>query len=300
MRRTRIAPTPSGYLHMGNAYSFVLTWIIAQHFEAKIFLRIDDIDDVRKRPEYVEDIFYTLDWLGLAYDEGPTGPDDVQKNYSQHLRIGYYEEFLEQLRQKDSLFCCTCSRKQIQDVSKDGQYPGTCLHLGIPWDQPASSWRLHTPNPTILKWKDLQYGKVSIALHESMRDFVVRKKDRLPSYQLVSYADDLYFDMDLIVRGEDLLASTAAQMYIDQILMKDKVKNFHFVHHPLITDSSGNKLSKSQKAHPLKDMRSKTSTPEIFYHWVSRQLHLESKCSSIHEILEVCDISNVLKYYPGK
>ena len=93
--RTRIAPTPSGFLHAGNGISFILTYVIARAFEGQILLRIDDLDAERMRPEYVEDIFKTLDWLGLEYDEGPTSPDDFYQNFSQHKRLDIYNHLIE-------------------------------------------------------------------------------------------------------------------------------------------------------------------------------------------------------------
>ena len=98
MIRTRFAPTPSGYLHWGNALSFVITWLMARQHAGTVRLRIDDLDQSRVRPDFIEDIFRSLEWLGLDYDRGPSGPDDFARNESQVHRIDLYRELLAELR----------------------------------------------------------------------------------------------------------------------------------------------------------------------------------------------------------
>jgi glutamyl/glutaminyl-tRNA synthetase len=284
--KTRIAPTPSGFLHLGNAFSFVLTWLIAKSSHANLLLRIDDIDTARKKPEYIEDIFRTLDWLGLDYDQGPSGPDDFEKHYSQHRRLDYYLDLLNRLRENGYLFACTCSRKQVQEHSHDGQYPGTCYHLNIPWNQPHTAWRILTPPSALITWQDLLQGEISIELNQYMKDFVVRKKDQLPAYQLVSWADDQYYDINLIVRGEDLIPSTAAQLLIGNNLLSNNWKQPHLLHHPLLKDQYGEKLSKSRNANPLLQYRQQHKSPEIFYRWMSIQLKLEKLAGQLTELLD--------------
>ena len=111
--RTRIAPTPSGYLHAGNAVNFLLTAELARLHGGSLLLRIDDLDAERARPEYLDDIFHSLEWLGIAWHEGPRDAADFQRNWSQRTRIGRYQVLLDQLRRGGHLYACTCSRKEL-------------------------------------------------------------------------------------------------------------------------------------------------------------------------------------------
>jgi glutamyl/glutaminyl-tRNA synthetase len=117
--RSRLAPTPSGYLHIGNAASFVLTWAITRKAHGSLHLRIDDIDADRKRPEYVRDVFDVLAWLGLDYDTGPRSVDEFERDWSQHhtMRQHAYAsaiEYLSGLDDESALFACTCTRSHLQ------------------------------------------------------------------------------------------------------------------------------------------------------------------------------------------
>ncbi|PHN08096.1 tRNA glutamyl-Q synthetase [Flavilitoribacter nigricans DSM 23189 = NBRC 102662] len=265
MLRTRLAPTPSGYLHLGNALSFVVTWAIARAREGQILLRIDDLDAGRRRPEYLEDIFRTIEWLDIDFDEGPEGPDDFLAQYSQQLRLPQYHEALRQLKEQGHLYACTCSRKEIRQLSTNGNYPGTCLKQGKDFDAPRTAWRVKvgpTREVTIPGWKR---GIESIDLGREMGDFVVRQKNRAPAYQIASLVDDEHWKINFIVRGLDLLPSTGAQLYLADLLGYEQFTQATFWHHDLITGEDGQKLSKSAGADALKTWREAGKTPgDIF------------------------------------
>ena len=110
---TRIAPTPSGYLHIGNAFNFILTKAIANFHHASLMLRIDDIDAPRIRPEYVNDIFETLDWLGINPDKGPKSLSELNEIYSQHLHVKKYEDAIKKIRESGRVYVCKCSRTEV-------------------------------------------------------------------------------------------------------------------------------------------------------------------------------------------
>ncbi len=315
--RTRIAPTPSGWLHPGNGISFLFTWALARSQGAGIWLRIDDLDTERSRPEYIEDIFRTIDWLGIDYDQGPTGPDDFNKRFSQHLRLDLYQNNLDILRNKGYLYACSCSRKAIRDLSGSSVYPGICRDKGLDMDGAGVAWRVRiegervrggesgsggdfekndslsirlqanqSPSPPVTNSPGLQITQSartrsdkspdhqvsqspshpvskspSHQLPTELGDFLVRQKNGLPAYQIASLSDDLLWDINLIIRGEDLLASTAAQCYLAECLGRPEFCNHIFVHHPLIRDESGEKLSKSKGAGSLKAWREAGRTP---------------------------------------
>lgn len=255
MIKTRIAPTPSGFLHIGNALSFAVTWALAKQQHGTLALRIDDLDNTRSRPEYLEDIFQTIEWLGLDYQEGPKNPHDFLQHYSQQLHVTAYQDLLHKLISKNMLYACDCSRSAIVQQSTNGTYPRTCLHKGIPLDTPEVAWRIKTNEDLTIRFQDLTLGTVNIPLGREMSDFVVRRKDGIPSYQIASLCDDLSMKCNLIVRGKDLLNSTAAQIFIDQAIDSNTFSLAEFVHHPLVKDLSGNKLSKSKDAFALINWR---------------------------------------------
>jgi glutamyl/glutaminyl-tRNA synthetase len=243
--RTRIAPTPSGFLHSGNIYSFQLTAQLAAETGAEILLRIDDLDAARKRPEYVANIFETLHKLNIRWQLGPQTPDDFENNWSQHLRLPLYHQTLDQLRQHSGLvYVCTCSRRELDAAN------GTCncKNKHLPFDTPDAAWRMAVEPGTVICFNDLQRGKVEIDLAQTTGDFVVRRRDGIPAYQIASLADDVHFGITHIVRGEDLLPSTAAQLFLAEKLCYSSFLECSFLHHALLTDANGQKLSKSNQA----------------------------------------------------
>lgn len=254
MFRSRIAPTPSGYLHFGNAFSFLFTALRVREHNGSLLLRIDDIDEERKRPEYVNDIFVSLDWLGIEWQEGPSGPEDFELNWSQHRRMDIYNHMLTQLREARVVFACECSRKKLASL-QGYPYPGTCDHLRIPPDTPETSWRVHVPSNCVVHFFDEARGEIAFPLGETSGSFVVRRKDGLPSYQLASLADDVHFRMNYIIRGEDLLSSTASQLYLAQKLNLEGFLHARFLHHKLEKDDQGHKLSKTAGSISLQYMR---------------------------------------------
>lgn len=256
--RLRIAPTPSGFLHLGNAVNFTLNWLAARlRPQARLLLRIDDLDAERKRPEYVQNIFDTLHWLRLDWDEGPRSPEDLEREWSQRHRLPLYEALLNTLRERQCLFACAKSRRDLAPFA--GQYPEAFRQQPCSLDDADVAWRIRTPLP-----------------HHPERippDFVVRRRDGIPAYQVVSVADDVFFAITHVIRGEDLRASTHAQQYLAQCAGTSVFERIAFLHHPLLTDGQGRKLSKSAGAQALHTGASKNALPpaEVFRkvaHWL--------------------------------
>jgi glutamyl-tRNA synthetase len=242
--KTRLAPTPSGYLHFGNACSFVLTWLLARHKGGSLLLRIDDVDNQRFRPAYLDHIFRTIDLLGIDYDEGPSGPDDFTRNWSQLKRLDLYHDMLHELQARELLYPCGLSRQAISSLQAEGQFPAAARAQTKP-SATECNWRARVPEPCPISIPSAQGPTLDVDLFTAMPDFVLWKKDGLPAYQLVSLADDLYFNIDYIVRGEDLLASSAAQCWLANELNASAFQAVNFWHHGLITHPDGQKLSKS-------------------------------------------------------
>lgn len=278
--KTRIAPTPSGFLHEGNAFSFVLTALIAHLAEADILLRIDDLDRARYRKKYADDIFRILHFLGIEWQEGPNSTSELESSWSQHERMEIYKAYLRKLEEKDAVFACDCSRKKVLQDSEDGGYPGTCRQKSQTGKR-KTAMRLKT-DPRSLVLKQWPKRQTQDYLPDVMRNFVVRRKDQVPAYQLASVADDLHFGVNLIVRGSDLYDSSLAQLFIADVLEEKGFLNSSFFHHPLISRQGGDKLSKSAgdgSSSPLRAMKS-----QDFYRLLSRWMMLQEEVQNLDEL----------------
>ena len=251
---TRLAPTPSGYLHLGNALSFAITYAAAQKYGAKILLRIDDLDQERIKEHYIQDIFDTLTFLEIPWDLGPKDLNDFKESYSQIHRMSSYHHALDYLSNHQHFFVCECSRKQVYENGSNGGYPGTCLHKNLSLHKTPGNWRLHT-DESIIVLKQANGSLVKMNFPLVMKNFVVRKKDQSPSYQLASVIDDIHFGVDLIIRGQDLWDSSLAQLYLSSLLPKNGFQDNAFIHHKLVMHSRNKKLSKSKGATSIHGMR---------------------------------------------
>ncbi|HZX60087.1 MAG TPA: glutamate--tRNA ligase family protein [Mucilaginibacter sp.] len=270
--KTRLAPTPSGFLHLGNVLSFAITAGIAAKTGAKILLRIDDLDRDRVNSEYVQDIFDSLSFLEIPWDEGPLNYNEYESEYSQLHRMDLYRAALLQLKDSGQVFACTCSRAQLRRNNTDDIYPGTCRDKAIPLDAKDVSWRLKTDSAKEIQVNTLQEGLIKTTLPANMQDFIVRKKDGFPAYQLTSVIDDLHFGVDLIVRGHDLWPSTLAQIYLSSLLTSNDFQDCTFYHHALLTEASGIKLSKSAGDTSVKYLRELGKKPTDVYSEIAGML----------------------------
>jgi len=287
MLRSRIAPTPSGLLHLGNAVNFVLAWLMVRKAGGMLRLRIDDADCLRTRPEYLEDIFRQLDWLEITWDEGPTGPDDFRRRFSQQLRLERYRAFLAELDRLGHLYFCGCSRRQIRELAPDGVYPGFCRDRSAV-SGAGQAQRVRVPEGSVFRLEGQE-----VPLCKVMGDFVLWRKEDLPAYQLVSLVDDLDDRINLIVRGHDLLASTAAQLFLAGLQGANHFAETVFHHHPLVRGEDGKKLSKSDGALSLAALREGGASPALVYQAVARQAGMEPEgIGSLAELLlRFCEVA---------
>jgi glutamyl-tRNA synthetase len=259
--RTRFAPTPSGYLHLGNLASFMLTAALADASGAKVLLRIDDLDQTRVRKQYLEDVFETLSFFELGWDEGPGDLEEHLQLYSQVNRIHLYQDMLGYLRDAGLLYACNCSRSELAHFPASEGYSGRCREKNLPLDAEGVCWRMVTDHDILLELRGLAEEVRHATLPAGMRDFVVRKKDGHASYQLASVADDIFFGVDLIVRGEDLRDSSWAQLYLARHLPSNGFPKARFVHHPLLMTGRAQKLSKSAGDTSVRALRETASGP---------------------------------------
>jgi glutamyl-tRNA synthetase len=242
-------------------------------------LRIDDRDTPRAKPEFIEDIFRSLDWLGLDWDEGPQTPDEETRIYSQALRIDRYEQVTRQLIDTGQVFACECSRREMHI------HTCTCGVRHIPLDRPDTALRIITPSSPILV-TDVKAGAIPVSLGTDLENFIIRRRDGMTAYQLASLVDDIDFDIDLIIRGEDLLTSTAAQLYLASLIGAGGFQRAAFYHHSMITDGHGQKLSKSSGSPSLRAMRESGMTSADFYIRLSGLMGWPVACTSLQEMLQ--------------
>jgi len=277
--KTRIAPTPSGFLHLGNVLSFAITAALARKNGAKILLRIDDLDRARANKLYIQDIFDTLNFLEIPWDEGPRNVKEFEDSYSQLHRMAIYREQLQHLRDKGLLFACTCSRRQLQDARSCD-----CLNRQIPLDTKNVSWRLITGTSYELAIKNYNGEVDHTVLPVDMHNFVVRKKDCFPAYQLTSMVDDLFYCVDLVVRGEDLWPSTLAQHELALALGEKGFGDITFYHHPLLMEAPGKKLSKSAGAASVKYLRENGKNAAAVYQLIASMLGINETIFSWEQL----------------
>ena len=366
---SRIAPTPSGFLHAGNVYNFLLTYLFTRAFDGKLYLRIDDYDLPRYRRQYVENIFRVLEMLGIDFDGGPSGVEEFETKFSSKFRLGAYTNALKKLEQKGVCYACECSHS-MKNSFKNGIYTRVCAKKNLKFKKDETAMRLRVldvaeicigqnlinfdalrgdaggpanqtsdfcgneqitqngvanglkksanlvgsgrekldgekinPNvaensgESVLNLANLsdlnlmdetafeteKFAQAqSVNLAQILGDFVVWKKDDTPAYNLASLVDDEILGVNLLVRGEDLLACSAAQKYMAQMLGYD-FENANFIHHGLLAHG-GKKLSKSSSAPAV----SVADGAKIHYKFAALKLGLDaSKCDALSNLLEM-------------
>ncbi len=271
--RGRLAPSPTGYLHIGHARTFWAAQQRAKDAQGVLVLRSDDIDAVRARMAFAEAMLEDLRWLGLRWQEGPDcgGPYGP---YAQSQRGSFYQKAFEQLQQAGWVYPCCCTRKdvlralQAPHATDEGPiYPGTCRpnpKVKIPDDErkaPATSklnWRFSVPDGEAIQFVDGFFGRQRFVAGKDFGDFVVWRHDGLPSYQLSVVVDDAAMRITEVVRGADLLLSTARQLLLYRALGYSSPA---FYHCPLVTDKAGVRLAKRHDSLSLRTLRLAGFTP---------------------------------------
>jgi glutamyl-tRNA synthetase len=267
--RGRFAPSPTGPLHLGNARTALLAWLAARSAGDAFVMRVEDLDGPRVRPGLEGRMLEELRWLGLDWDEGPDvgGPCGP---YRQSERRARYDRALEALRAEGVIYPCFCSRAEIAAASQaphgggdDGpRYPGTCR--GLSSQEVATrrarrlpAWRFRVPAGP-LGFEDGIHGPCRFDVQAEVGDFVVARADGVPSYQLAVVVDDAAMDIGEVVRGDDLLPSTARQILLYRALGLEVPR---FAHVPLVTGPDGARLAKRHGALSLGELRDRGDDP---------------------------------------
>jgi glutamyl-tRNA synthetase len=268
--RGRLAPSPTGFLHVGHARTFWTAQQRALQQNGTLVLRNEDLDQTRCRHEFVSAMYEDLAWFGFHWQEGPDlgGPFGP---YSQSDRFQLYRAAFKRLQAAGAIYPCTCSR---QDVLRGLQaphagddeplYPGTCrpkpgvsvaVSAGA---SPRINWRFRVPDAEIIAFTDSRCGPQSFVAGRDFGDFVVWRHDDIPAYHLAVVVDDAAMRITEVVRGEDLLKSTARQLLLYRAL---EVTPPQFYHCPLVTDDQGIRLAKRHEALSLRALRAKGIDP---------------------------------------
>lgn len=269
--RGRIAPTPSGYLHLGHARTFWIAMLRARKAGGKLIYRCEDLDPDRCETKYSEAAMEDLSWFGCSWDEGPEvgGPFAP---YRQSVRMSFFVEFWERLKKADVIYPCTQSRKDVANATlapheatetREPIYPKRLrppLGTGRAATSPGSTnWRFRVPDHRKIEFEDSCQGLCSFNCQQDFGDFLVWRKDGFPAYELAVVADDAAMQISEVVRGEDLLLSTARQLLIYEAL---ELEPPQFHHVPLIFDSTGRRLAKRSGSLSLRELRVAGHTPE--------------------------------------
>lgn len=271
----RFAPTPSGFLHLGNVFSMLLAYLYAKKDNGTILLRIEDLDPQRCTIERADALARDLEWLGLYWDEGAY-TDDKHISYFQSQRSSLYDTYFNQLLDKNLAYPCFCSRNELHAASaphlSDGLmlYAGTCSRLTK--DEQNAKLQLRKPsyrlrvNKEPISFIDGHYGPQSHDLTKDSGDFIIRRSDGVYAYQLAVVIDDALMGVNQVVRGCDLLSSTPRQLYLYKLLHLPAPK---FIHIPLLTAPDGRRLAKRDGDTELRALKNKIGSPEPILGYLS-------------------------------
>lgn len=266
--RGRLAPSPTGLLHLGHAATFWTAYQRAVDANGTLVLRNEDLDPQRSKPQYVQAFIEDLHWLGIYWQEGPDigGPLGP---YSQSQRHSFYLDAWRQLRDGGYIFPCTCSRKDLvesasapHDSDDEPIYSGRCRHR-VPEAQehhaPAGvNWRFRVPNGKRFAFTDLHLGEQSYIAGRDFGDFLIWRRDDVPAYQLAVVVDDAAMQISEVVRGADLLRSTARQILLVRALGYPSPAWYHC---DLLRDEHGQRLAKRADSLSLQHLREMGLTP---------------------------------------
>lgn len=289
--RTRFAPSPTGYLHVGSARTALYCWLFAKHVEGTFILRIEDTDRERSTPEAVEVILEGMRWLGLDYDEGP---------HFQTKRFDRYTEIAQQLLESGHAYRCYCSKERLEQLraalSAKGEkprYDGHCRNLTEVKNDAPFVIRFKNPQTGSVKFHDLVRGDVEIENAE-LDDLVILRSDGTPIYNFTVVVDDADMQIDTVIRGEDHISNTPRQINILRAL---GAKIPQYAHIPMILGSDGKRLSKRHGAVSVLQYRDDGYLPHALINYLVRLgwSHGDQEIFSKPEMIAAFNLDHVSK-----
>ncbi len=280
LERGRLAPSPTGLLHLGNAWAFWVAWLDARARGGECVLRLEDIDPARSRREYADALVRDLSWLGLDWDYGPgAAGGENPALFRQSARGAVYEDALRLLDGKGLVYPCYCTRKELRDIAgaphvddAGAPYPGICRNLTrearerheAAGRRPAL--RLRCPEDAAWRFTDQVLGGQRMTLAECGGDFALRRSDGVFAYQLAVVADDIAMGVSSVVRGRDILVSTPRQLYLYSLFGTEPPR---YAHLPLVTDETGERLAKRHASLTLAALRDAGVEPRTLLGWLA-------------------------------
>ena len=278
--RGRLAPSPTGYLHLGHARTFHRAWMRAREAGGVLVMRMEDLDPDRSRAEYAKAALEDLRWLGMDWDEGPD-VGGAYAPYEQSRRSDVYREAWRRLCDGEYIYPCRCSRKDLavavsaphegvaraDELDDEPLYPGTCRASGVgegaanlpdAGEPSGLNWRFRVPDGEGIEFFDANLGAQRFTAGVDFGDFLVWRRDGVPSYQLACVADDFAMRITEVVRGADLLKSTARQILLNRALGYTDPEWFHC---ELMLDEQGRRLAKRHDALSIRELRRQGMNP---------------------------------------
>lgn len=266
--RGRLAPSPTGYMHLGNAWAFLLAWLAARASSGEVVLRIEDIDPQRSRPEYAAALIEDMAWLGLDWDYGPDRPEPAGGQgmgpFEQSRRSRLYTDAIARLQASGLTYPCFCTRKELRSMAgaphmddAGAPYPGTCRDLTFDQQEALRAagrrpcLRLRCPDD-LVNFTDAVFGPQSYTLAQCGGDFALRRSDGVVAYQLAAALDDALMGVNQVVRGRDILISTPRQIALLSLLGYGAPA---YAHVPLLLDNEGERLAKRHQSLSLRNLK---------------------------------------------
>ncbi len=278
-RRGRFAPSPTGAIHLGNVWAALLAWLDARQRGGAIVLRIEDLDPDRSRPHYAAQLIDDLRWLGFDWDEGPD-VGGLFAPYSQSERRAFYADALSTIEERGLVYPCYCTRAEVRAAASAPHgltprecCPNRCWLLSTHEQQVREApgrppcLRIRIPDGTTsVAFDDLCRGPQREEVAQIAGDFVLRRSDGVHAYQLAVVVDDGLMAISHVVRGADLLDSTARQIWLHEMLGYTPPQ---FAHVPLLVDTAGRRLSKRQAALAVAALRARGTRPTTIIGWLA-------------------------------
>lgn len=313
----RLAPSPTGYLHIGNAWSFLLAWLSARLADGKIYLRMEDIDPARSKPEFIDAILEDFAWLGIDYDG---------EIIFQSKRSELYEAYKEKLA--SFIYPCFCTRKELREAAgapqvltpsnrlimpdmgaiyqrtcrflsaeerEKNKNKNTCLRLACP---PFEACEAQIPQDTFslspnFSFEDLVLGGQEFNLNDCGGDFALQRTDKVWAYQFVVSIDDMCMGVNQVVRGADILTSTPRQLYLFHLLGYEAPD---YAHIPLLLDEKGERLAKRHASQSLKSIRQREPSPAPLIQYLCQFLGITAEVNNTQELLAYCKSQNMQNF----
>lgn len=285
--KSRFAPSPTGYLHIGGVRTALFAWAFVKQQQGQFVLRIEDTDTQRSTQASVDAILDGINWLGLDYDEGP---------FYQTQRFERYQTVIQQLLDEDKAYYCECSKQRLDDLRENlmtkgekAMYDGCCRDKNLS----AGVVRFKNPDEGMVAFKDVVKGQISIA-NKELDDLIIARSDGTPTYNLTVVVDDYDMDISHVIRGDDHLNNTPRQINLYQALGWDLPK---FAHLPMILGSDGARLSKRHGAMNVMTYRDAGFLPEALLNYLVRLgwSYGDQEVFSLTEIVSLFDLKAINK-----